>query len=309
MGLTTLVDELQRFIDSDPKAKSLISGYIAAVMGDLAIMSECLRHINIYQPWANMYEELEVDRKDDIEQEYGEHTQAWGRIMAGIKAAEPYMARLGAPLDGRFQYPVGKRRTRENINALRKVEANLDAFWLKVDESMRSKAGDLRGTAVQQLLAQPRMLQRMPEWTEPVPQPQKTPPKIEELYMPLCELYLGLQQRTERTIAKDAPLIGHRSKPKARGVAKPPDALTTQEGVDIPGSADQQPTFSLDNRALKVMKTFFYDPSSNANSGEVSWTDFLHAMVSTGFRLEKLYGSVWQFSPTRLDVERSIQFH
>jgi hypothetical protein len=32
-------------------------------------------------------------------------------------------------------------------------------------------------------------------------------------------------------------------------------------------------------------------------------------MASTGFRIEKLYGSVWQFSPTSLDVERSIHFH
>ena len=43
--------------------------------------------------------------------------------------------------------------------------------------------------------------------------------------------------------------------------------------------------------------------------GEVSWTDFLHALVSTGFKPEKLYGSVWQFTPANLDVERSIQFH
>lgn len=32
-------------------------------------------------------------------------------------------------------------------------------------------------------------------------------------------------------------------------------------------------------------------------------------MSSTGFAIEKLYGSVWQFTPSDLDVERSIQFH
>jgi hypothetical protein len=32
-------------------------------------------------------------------------------------------------------------------------------------------------------------------------------------------------------------------------------------------------------------------------------------MTSTGFHAEKLYGSVWHFQPSRLDVERSIQFH
>lgn len=32
-------------------------------------------------------------------------------------------------------------------------------------------------------------------------------------------------------------------------------------------------------------------------------------MVATGFSPERLYGSVWQFHPRDLDVERSIQFH
>ncbi|KEF56708.1 uncharacterized protein A1O9_06897 [Exophiala aquamarina CBS 119918] len=32
-------------------------------------------------------------------------------------------------------------------------------------------------------------------------------------------------------------------------------------------------------------------------------------MASIGFAAEKLYGSVWHFTPLRLDVERSIQFH
>ncbi|EGP83294.1 uncharacterized protein MYCGRDRAFT_96555 [Zymoseptoria tritici IPO323] len=30
---------------------------------------------------------------------------------------------------------------------------------------------------------------------------------------------------------------------------------------------------------------------------------------ATGFEAEKLYGPVWNFRPTKLDVERSIQFH
>ncbi|SMR60340.1 unnamed protein product [Zymoseptoria tritici ST99CH_3D1] len=44
-------------------------------------------------------------------------------------------------------------------------------------------------------------------------------------------------------------------------------------------------------------------------SGDVPWLDFVHAMVATGFEAEKLYGPVWNFRPTKLDVERSIQFH
>ena len=33
----------------------------------------------------------------------------------------------------------------------------------------------------------------------------------------------------------------------------------------------------------------------------------VHACI--GFKIEKLYGSVWQFTPTKLDVEHGIHFH
>ena len=72
---------------------------------------------------------------------------------------------------------------------------------------------------------------------------------------------------------------------------------------------DPQPTFAVDARALKVFRTLFFVPSATATPGEVAWTDFVHALASTGFGAEKLYGSVWHFTPTNLDVERSIQFH
>lgn len=71
-------------------------------------------------------------------------------------------------------------------------------------------------------------------------------------------------------------------------------------------AVDERPVVAVDNRVLKVMKIISYSPSSNASPGEVAWHDFLHAMASTGFKLEKLYGSVWQFTPTNLDAERSI---
>jgi hypothetical protein len=72
---------------------------------------------------------------------------------------------------------------------------------------------------------------------------------------------------------------------------------------------DKQPTFSVDSRALKVFRTLFFHPAITSTPGEVSWNDFLHAMTSTGFRAEKLYGSIWRFQPSQLDVEHGIQVH
>lgn len=63
----------------------------------------------------------------------------------------------------------------------------------------------------------------------------------------------------------------------------------------------------MEARAFKVFRTLFHNPWVMSTPGEVPWADFLHAMVSTGFVAKKLYGSVWQFRPTRLNVEKSIQ--
>jgi hypothetical protein len=57
------------------------------------------------------------------------------------------------------------------------------------------------------------------------------------------------------------------------------------------------------------LKTIFFTPSISATPGEIKWIDFLHAMVWVGFAPEQLYGSVWHFTPTRLEMEQSISFH
>lgn len=85
---------------------------------------------------------------------------------------------------------------------------------------------------------------------------------------------------------------------KARGkpaISHPP----TDEPPSQPPQTeeDKQPRFPVDKRSLKVFSTLFFQPSQTAQSGEIAWTDFLHAMSGTAFSVQKLYGSVWQFTP------------
>ncbi|KAK3620988.1 hypothetical protein LTR56_023069 [Elasticomyces elasticus] len=123
---------------------------------------------------------------------------------------------------------------------------------------------------------------------------------------PLSEIYFDLQQRTEQTVDRSRtdrlPM-----KIKTRGV----DVQGDPSADHIPPKVqlDQQPTIVVDARALEVFRTLFYTPSISAVPGELAWTEFLHAMDSAGFLIEKFYGSVWQFQPTKLDVQRGIQFH
>ena len=133
---------------------------------------------------------------------------------------------------------------------------------------------------------------------------------IESLCKPLSEIYFDLERRTESTIKPGTGAASGKTKQKTRGIGAPNRSSTNATTpTDHPSTPDPQPIFEVDARALKVFKTIFYTPSSGSNPGEVPWADFVHALVSTGFKHEKLYGSIWQFSPTKLDVERSIQFH
>lgn len=99
-----------------------------------------------------------------------------------------------------------------------------------------------------------------------------------------------------------------KTKVKTKGTPQPPTSTTTPA---TPGTAtvDTQPSFPVDARALNVFRALFFNPDITSTPGEVSWTDFLHAMKTTGFAIQTMYGSVWQFQPQRLDVETPIQFH
>lgn len=175
----------------------------------------------------------------------------------------------GSPSDGKFNYPSDKRRTQETTETMRIAEENLDNFWRTVDQQYLEKTGKSLQDTMQHLFAEGRKVERTPEWVEP----PKRPPKQSE------------PQDSE---------VPHQSS----------DVQSTEAA-----NGDVKPTITVGKRALKVLATLFHIPNQCEQPGEILWGDFLHAMAAIGFAPQKLYGSVWQFTPSDLDVEHSIQFH
>ena len=302
-----VVDELQRLINAEKKADEMISEFIASQISDLSICGECLRQLDLYQPWANNFEEKMLDQKEAIMQEFANRTRSRGQMLNALNGQSGYV-HLGDPTDRKFYYPVDRRRNKENVETMRKAESYLDAFWVKIDQLMQRNVVDLKYTAVGKLLSQSRIVQRTPEWVDSTRNDTlRTDAELDELVKPLSELYYTLQPRTSIKADNFEPARS-KEKTKTRGQ---PAAASTASDPNIPAGEPtaSQPTFAVDARALKVFRILFYTPSFTATPGEVPWNDFLHAMVSTGFRAEKLHGSAWQFKPTKLDVERAIQFH
>ncbi|KAK4234779.1 hypothetical protein C8A03DRAFT_46958 [Achaetomium macrosporum] len=326
-----VVDELERLLRAEPRARDLVSGYVAARIGDLSILCECIRQLDIYQPWANGYEYASMDLQDGLKKDLAKWRDGWAGIYSTIRS-KPMLAnfRFANPSDKRFFYPTEKRRTKETVEALRRAEANLDAFWEKFDKCLHPRAGDLSKTALWKLLSQKRALQRTLEWVPPPSAPEQAKtnkPAVlssqdDAINRPLSTLHFELYTSTAGK--KSGVAAQPKTKVKKRGTQantssaiepKTTDEQQQQEqqmedaARNLNLQQDQQPTFSVDSRAFKVFRTLFFHPAVTSTPGEVSWNDFLHAMTSTGFRAENLYGSVWHFQPSQLDVERSIQFH
>lgn len=202
----------------------------------------------------------------------------------------------------KFKYPIDKRRTAANVETLRAAEKNLDAFWLKVDRELLDKNGIPQRKRLVHILPHAE-LQRTPEWVEPEEVTAITKEPIADLNQDFSRL-----GQTEEKLDWTKPET--KVKPKTKGTANPPEseALIAELPPDLP-QKDIQPTFTVGKRAFKVFSTLFYTPTTADQIGEIPWNDFLHGMASMEFSIEKLYGSVWQFTPSNLDVENKIIFH
>jgi len=167
-----------------------------------------------------------------------------------------------------------------------------------------------RHGALLRLLSEDRILHRTVNWVEPDPATLVADRQVEDLCKPLSQFYFELEHRTQSTIDHDQ-IKTPKVKIKTRNLSVQAQSLIDQQpALARPNQVpDTQPVFKLGKRSMKVFSILFYKPSFHSQPGEVQWNDFLHAMRETGFSIEKLYGSVWQFKPSTLDVERSIQFH
>lgn len=82
------------------------------------------------------------------------------------------------------------------------------------------------------------------------------------------------------------------------GTISPPVSITCYPTSKILPNDPRPPvTHNVSKPALKVFGTMFHTSANGGGQGEIDWNVFLHAMTSMGFAAEKLFGSVWHFTP------------
>lgn len=307
MGLQNIIDEIERTIRRDAKQKARISPMVAQMFSDLALIGELDRQLKLYQP--RLYEPFYQENKSlNIRVRDRLLDNMSGMMEIADHMDEMRVAEEGTPKNNRFDYPADRPRTQETVEKMRLAEIKLDKFWEKVDKLVLTRAMKpwRRGLTLHVLnpaITAPvtRELRRTPAWTDPTEKPKSAIPST-------AEMTRELELRTQRTIGPDKSTTP-KSKMKTRGTGRAQDTVAgSATAAPIHSYPDEQ-VFTVNKRVYKVFNALFYTPSSVDRPGEVLWQDFLYAMAATGFVFEKLYGSVWHFTPTQLHVERAINFH
>jgi hypothetical protein len=300
-GLTNVMDELERLVETNREQEQRLSGWVTNFYSDLALVAQMKNQLNLYQPWASSFENDAVDHKEAIQADISESLCSINEYMQASQNL-PSVGRLVTPLRDKFNYPVDKPRTRQTTDALRGAERNLDLFWKVIDQHFKASS---QSDTIKHLFPGRLNLQRTPEWVEP----EKVAKSVEKQAEEESSDSFSRLSIDHRQSAFEAPL--NTDKVKTRGLSHNPGSDGAERPDLVPQRLipDQQPRLAVSRRAFKVFSTLFHTPNQTDMPGEVPWPDFLHAMGSAGFKIEKRYGSVWLFTPMKLDAENSIQFH
>jgi hypothetical protein len=211
-------------------------------------------------------------------------------------------------LDSKYLYPVHKHHTRGQVERLRTAESSLDTVWQAADATFRQRAGTSPHEIVVDII-QERALQRTPPWVEPGFSSKNgtQSPVVESINIPFSS---ALHNPTKQITGGLAKLTASTNqKLKTHELARPEGDIPVAAPPLMEEPDDEQPIFYVDKRAHRVFRNLFHSPISRDQPGKIPWTDFLHAMISTGFAAQKLQGSAWQFTPRNMNVEQPIQFH
>ena len=146
-----------------------------------------------------------------------------------------------------------------------------------------------------------RELMRTAEWVEPPPKPRKAGPGKDIDFPPSLLSTTSLEPATHQTPPP-------KTKTKTRGIPSEPTPSDAQAAEDTTPALGE-PKITVSKRAYKVFATLFRSPTEDGVLGETPWVNFLHAMASAGFSVEKLDGSAWVLAPREDELRRSIVFH
>jgi hypothetical protein len=296
------LDIIERARKKRPALDDLITSWVSDAMADLSVMAECWRQIMLYQPWSTRFlHEVWPDTTNDKPEGDSEKAKEqkkrkyniFDTITSRIPKLPTTLVLKAIPAGKRFYYPSNKRPTRSNTETMRQAEVHLDDFWKDLLVLLQEK-----GLLSERDSVLHRSITRTPPWVE-ITLPQRAHIITEEVDLQIYFSTLTLDHIKTRGVSND----GEDSEQEKR----------TSSCELQTATYECRPRLKIDQRTSKALGALFHIPDSKGHQTELNWTEMLHAMTRTGFAAEKLYGSIWQFTPTDnlefTGTTRSIQFH
>ncbi|EMD00144.1 hypothetical protein BAUCODRAFT_145454 [Baudoinia panamericana UAMH 10762] len=314
--LHPLVQEAQYMLETEPGASELVDSWLMGHFSDLALLSELILSMKDLRPWNTAWRACVWDDAD-FEMDLGMIFALDRNLNDSIHNAVLGMSTLKLS-DECWRYPANKRASKANNEQMRRAETTLHKYWKQLGQEVLLKGGEDILEVFREHGLKSRKLYRTPKWKDPLilpPPPSAPTPRT------------VLQQRDINTPAPATPTKVFdtpktKLKVKTRGT---PTALQDAVKDDTSSDVEEEPSKPL--RTVKISKRHFRVfsallPASTAEEHqrtEVAWDELLRAMDSIGLKPEKLYGSVWSFTPSpikdgeceegKVDVTRPIQFH
>ena len=309
VGMSNLIDEIQHLLDAHPSERRRLSPYTQRVFDELAVGSRLMGQLLSFFPWAADFQKLASGL--DF---FGDNATHDAERMENAFKASNVDLQFALPVSKKLHYPIEKPRTASNVEALRSAEANLDAIWARVDQCFFKAEGETLLELFHRSACSRRELHRTPSDSAITTSgPQLEPRNLDEGSDVSTDLQtLNLGPESPRRWLRE-PV---RAKVKTRGAPATPDDPSGHEANTSnpvsPAPLHRQ-TIAVKKSVYKVFSTLFYQVAvdEHRNLGEIPWTDFVRAMTAIGFAVDKLYGSVWQFTPSggRIGSGKSIHFH
>lgn len=121
-----------------------MTAHMQEIFSDIFTTSECIRQIELFKPWADTFEARM--RKDAAL--YPKVAREWDATFSKLNKLAEFFPKQTTCLVGAemltMKYPVEKKRTRANVEAMQAAEATLDTFWGQVIDQL-GKAGLMTG--------------------------------------------------------------------------------------------------------------------------------------------------------------------
>ncbi|KAI1096101.1 hypothetical protein F5B19DRAFT_220510 [Rostrohypoxylon terebratum] len=277
MGVRGLVTELDLYTRQEPKARALITPYIASQVTTIGILYECLHEMEYLRPWIGGYRTHWMkhihELTDDWILAHPEETRI-GNVKADLWEKAAMCLKVDSKVEHIIIAQESSTPTKEDIDERRSVEEHHDKFWTTLLRGLRHASAV--SVYIDTCLSRDKLIRTAP-WVEPAKPAKK-----------------GKKKKGNKAAADPADPVDPIDQILDEAIAE--NKKLAQEEVEEPPTK----AFEVSKRALKVFRALLFEGMGSYEvSKGIQWNDFVYAMLSIGFKAEKTFGSGWIFTPNK----------